>query len=62
MIKGRWKTEKCIILDEIDDADRVSPWENDLQFKKVRKSHNDFAIPNILQYRDNVHIMGDSHL
>ncbi len=30
--------EKCVILDETDDDDRVLLWENDMQFKKVRKS------------------------
>ncbi len=30
-------TEKYSTLDETDDANRVLLWENDLQFKKVRK-------------------------
>ncbi len=63
------------MLDGSDDADRVLLWENDLQFKKVRKiSIYDFLIPNIMQYHDNItlshyHIViiaccgasGDSH-
>ncbi len=39
LLKEDEYTEKGIILDELDDADRVLLWENDLQFKKVRKSH-----------------------
>ncbi len=38
LLKGDEQTEKCMILDETDDVDRVLLWENDLQLKKVRKS------------------------
>ncbi len=38
LLKGDEQTEKWAILDRTDDADRVWLLENDLQFKKMRKS------------------------